>query len=136
MTDETKQTRQFIRDRVLKYITDRPGQVVYVNEILEAYPTFKLPSIQSAMHNITNDSRVPGLSVVVKSRAWTYTPNKPAKEKVSVPAIEPESVTEKEPVKAEETSKKRMLFEMIGSAKDGSLILECEKGDLYRATEL
>lgn len=129
MSESTESNRTFVRDKALKYITDRVGQVVYLDDILNEYPTFKGSSIQSALYNIVERGLVPGLEIVVRSRAWRYSPVPINRESPKV-----------EPVKAEPTKNQtrevRQLFEKIGTAKDGSLILECENGDLYRATEL
>ena len=66
------------RDRVLKVITDRPGDVVFRDDIADAIPELSGDQISAAVQRIKADPRGTigkDIEVVVQARAWRYVPN-------------------------------------------------------------
>lgn len=99
--------------KVMKYMSDRPGQTVYVESMVEDLE-MEARKVQQTINNARNDHKDFGESVeiVVRGSAWCYVPNASTKK-----------------------SGKRM-FEEVGVTRDGSVLLECEDGGFYRAVEL
>lgn len=120
--------RKFIRADVLKYFTDHPGKIVYCDELCKEFNTIRA-NIQTLMNRIIKDGQAPGVRVIQGGNAWQFDPYS-----ATHPVKEPETPKADNP--KTEKAKAKQLFELLGSAKDGSLILESEDGSLYRASEL
>lgn len=99
---------------VLKHFDQFPGINVHLAEILEGSDR-KYPEI--VIQNAINAMKRDGFNIetVVSGRTWRYKPT------VSKPEPAP--------------SAKRM-FEEIGTARDGSVIIQDEQGAIYKAVEL
>lgn len=101
-----------IRADVMSYFEKRPGQTVYLKD-MAAELKLKEDSVQSSIGHMVRQDILP-LEIVVRGQAWRY---KPGEAKAAKAAARP-------------------LYELLGTAKDGALILEAEDGGLWRATEL
>lgn len=64
-----------IKHRIIKYITDRPGQVVYRADIMED-GGFTANQVSSAILRTQQDSPIGGeIQTIVPGNAWRYVPN-------------------------------------------------------------
>lgn len=97
---------------IMKEFTDRPGQVVYLSELMERLgPHARKASVQNAVRIMAQDGF---LEVKVHGNAWVYNPNGTEKKRVV----------------------QHRVFEEVGPVKDGAIIVECEDGTLWRATQM
>lgn len=78
MTDKTQsQPIRIYRDRVLKCITDKPGSVVYRDDIAQQTDLTE-DQVMGCMGSFLRESNNPlskDIEVVVSGRAWRYVPN-------------------------------------------------------------
>lgn len=100
------------QSQVMKYLTDRPGSLVYVEDIAAALD-IEPKSARQAINNARNGHReVFGQFVEIVGRGgpWRYMPGS--------------------------SNSGRTIFEQIGVTKSGAIVVESEDGALYLATEL
>lgn len=111
-------TRRPIRPKVLAYMADRPGQTLHLDTIASDLG-FTAPQVQACINNMRKESPAEldlaaSITVVRRGSVWKFKP------------IDP-------PIDRPETS---LLYTQLGITKDGSHILQCEDGTLWKATEL
>jgi len=107
------------------HMREHPGSLVTLGELV-GITNGKQTTIQSYMNRLK--TLLPELEVVTSGHAWRYMPNRGSKvTAIDVNSAYPQSLTQK---------KSAPLFAMLGTAKDGTVILESEAGSLWRATEL
>lgn len=69
---------RIIRHEILEYLTDRPGVVVYKNDIVEA-TGFEARQVTAVMLSLTRDTLIGNeIDVLVPGNAWRFRPNQPA----------------------------------------------------------
>lgn len=140
--------------RVLKSLTDRPGMVVYKDDIVNETG---LPehTVRATIANIRQQGREssnnnhPGryLEIVARGQAWMYKPNSvqqsfsdtrpaPRQRAINHPVVVemPSTVTEPSPKSVAHPVGK--LFEFVGKTGDGSSIIKDEKGRLFKVIPL
>lgn len=97
----------------MKHFQEHPGNVVHIDDLTAAIPGTDNQNIQSAISFIKARKNFP-IEVVISGQAYRYHPNAP---------------------KAEDKPSRR-VFEEIGVARDGSIVIQDEAGKLYVAREL
>lgn len=128
---------QDIQTRLLRYLEENKSKVQFLSEIAE---NLDLPqsSIKNAMYKIKG-KHPHALAVVHRGQAWLWQ-GLNVSEKVetvnAVSAYPPELQKVSASVTDEPTGPDPRLFDEIGTAKDGSIIIADASGVLYRATEL
>lgn len=112
--------RKAIRPQLINYLREHPGVNVFCADLCEALGETQQRRVMSGMSNLLRSpdrdqfTREFAEDVIkISMGVWRYQPKG---------------------VKVAGTAQK--LFTEIGAAKDGSLVLECEDGTLYRAVEL
>jgi len=140
--------------RCLRYLTDRPGEVVYVEQLAEQLGV-TTRQVSQAMYNmlVRNQKLADEVEVVVRAQAWRYRPNRgytrPSTERVDAPvdaSIEPSTSTTSAGshprTRARSTgarsssSTTSRYFEEVRKLPNDELLLVDENGKLYRAKEL
>lgn len=115
--------RKPIRSKVMTYMSERPGSVVWLDQIVnDVCPDQSPTKVRQNMATMVRE--VPGLTCFTRGQAWVYNPNASADATNTAPA----------PAPARRPTGR--IWQDIGQAKDGSLILEATDGTLWRATEL
>lgn len=73
----TKEPHSPVRERVLKQLTSRPGDVVYLSEIMEGSGLTRT-QVQNAMHHVRTrvESLARDIEVISPGNAWCYRPNR------------------------------------------------------------
>lgn len=148
--------RNSIKVPLLKYFVDRPGVVIYIDD-LAADTGLSRKQILSGIYNMRAGSSAPAvpIEVMIYGRAWRYMPNttlapvvvktrKPAQPLTEVEAVESKKRPAAAPVSAMEARRKLgepsgpalRMFEEVGNTRDGALILRADDGGLYRAEAL
>lgn len=98
--------------QVMKYFTERPGQTIYLDDIVDDLKE----TPERIRANINNVRHSPGLQgelvTAVRGNAWRYNPS------------------------GKKASQGKRVFQELGTAKDSTIIIEDEDGNLFRATEL
>lgn len=107
-----------IRAALMEYFSKRPGQHVFLTELVEATQRTR-DQVQGNINNLQRDHKLDKLNfnveTITRGQIWMYLPNK------------------EKPV---ERQKGKRLFEELGVTKRGTYILEDDEGNLYEATEL
>lgn len=114
-----------IAPRVMKHFSEHPGVDLYLSDIaadLKLSPR----QIQSCITNINHRTSWPNahpfrVQTVVRGQVYRYSP----------PSLK-ETLAE---IKAE-PPKKATLYQFVGAARDGTIVLERDDGVLFRASEL
>lgn len=119
-----------IRTDILKVLTDRPGMVVYVDEIVEQ-TGFTKKQIQAVIGSLLK-SNVQGLSIAVHGNAWTYSPVN------GNVWVDNPTAPVGPPVKTTPRKKKvePRIFEEVGHTKSGELMIRDQNMTLYFAKEM
>lgn len=111
-----------IKSDLLSYLQANTGKVVHLDEMVKA---LKLTprQVQSNLGNLRADTigtaydlRL-SIRVVVHGQQWLFEPVMLP----TAPATSPQG---------------KLCFESVGSTKDGSLIIQCEDGTLWKAVSL
>lgn len=113
--------RQPVRGKIMAAFLKRPGQLLWLSEVMDASGETNARRVQSALSAMARDGSY-GITVHTRGQAWTYRPAGQTPTPTTPPA----------PPRARDGR----MFEAIGPAKDGSLIIESETGTLWRAIEL
>lgn len=131
------------RTEVIRYLTDRPGQVVYRQDVATDVGV-TADQVQSCVYNVIRNSPIgANIEVVIGGNAWRYVPSSPnatAPPINGAPQPTPPSVTVPVNVGSRRsappvTPATSRVFEEIGESQDGTIIIqESETGALYRAT--
>lgn len=142
-----------IRNSVLRYATQKPGETLFVDEIA-ADLGFTRKQVQNGMYNLLHDARSTvrhEFEIVTSGTAWRYVPNRTpalassngqapqaaaiaAGSQVSAYAPATPTTTSQNPP-AEPTSAR--LFEEVGKTSSGDILIqESETKTFYRAIEL
>lgn len=100
------------RPQVLNYLMNHPGESLYIDDIAKA-TKLDTKQVLSAIGNLVHVDGEP-VETVQRGRIWRYNPNGQRKAKA------PE----------------KRMFEEIGPAKDGSIVIQDLDGNLYKAVEL
>ena len=74
-----------IRHKILKYVTERPGQVVYLNDIVDGIDVGE-KSVQGTLNKMTKEHAIE-LQVMARGHAWRWMP-KPQAQIAPQPTIE------------------------------------------------
>lgn len=109
--------RQPIRAKIMAVFIKRPGQVIWLSEIQEATGETNQRRVQAAVGAMGREGV--GIETHTRGQAWIYRPQ-------TAPDSRPPAAKARD----------GRMFEAIGPAKDGSMIIESEDGTLWRATEL
>lgn len=107
MADEEAKKRTQVNDQILKYVTDRPGQIVYRNDIV-ADLGLEAGTVQRAMLRFVAQEL--GIECITVGRVWRYSPNK--------------------------SHNGDRLFSQVKVLKSGAVLIEDEAGALFVAREL
>ena len=122
--DKVKRTRKPLRGELLRYLGHRVGQQVFLKDIMADLNETQ-QRVQSGMVHIRT-SAGHKLEVVSPGHAWVYK-GYTSLDAVGLAAVEPEA----------KADNGKRLFEEIGPAKDGSLIIQdADTGSLFKAVEL
>jgi biotin operon repressor len=105
--------RRIIKPQVMEHFQKAPGSIIFVGELASRLNVSET-QVQECIATILRQNDMPGLQVEARGRSWRYRPEAAPKEA---------------------NSSKRM-FEEIGPARDGSIIIQDDGGKLYRAQEL
>lgn len=100
-----------IAAKVFQWLEQRPGLVCYSEDIAQGLDVEKAV-INNAINWLKNGKNLP-IETVLPGSAWRYDPNKQPQKKTV-----------------------HSLFELVGKAKNGDLILQDEEGGLFRAKEI
>lgn len=132
------------RTDVIRYLTDRPGQVVYRSDIA-ADVGIDVNQVQQCIYNLIKNRPIGNeIEVVVAGNAWRYVPravttspettDQPVNGATrSVPATT--TVPVNVAARRSTSTVVNRVFEEIGESQDGTIIIqESETGALYRAT--
>lgn len=114
MVKRTAMLNRGLSAKVIKYFEERPGSTVHMDDLLLAIPGVDRNALQNAISFIKNRKGFQ-IDIVIAGQAYRYSPN-------GKPAEEPKPA--------------KRVFEEIGQARDGSVIIQDETGNLYRAQEL
>lgn len=102
-----------IKTWVLEYMTKRPGEHVYLDDMSAAASeqgkTFTKRQIQTSIANSINTPAFAGVSIIVRGNCWVYRP---------------------------QDAKDKRLFEEVGVSKDGRVVIQDADGNLFIATEI
>lgn len=103
-----------VRHEVLAVITKRPGEIIYLKDIVAATGLDE-KQVQSAINNMRRDDPTleSTIQTVARGQAWRYDPTG----------------------RRRKDGEKRM-FEELAVTKTGALIIQDQDGNLYRAEEL
>ena len=97
-----------IRQKVLEYITQRPDQLLFVDSTANALGETD-SRVRDCMRRIATFKILPGFKALGKGGPYKYTP---------------------------ERNNSTTYFEQIGKTKKGEIVLQDERGVLYKAKEL
>lgn len=122
-TGKTRPSKGTLLTLMAKHFNAHPGSIVSLDDLRDATGG-NGQTIQAYVNKLRR--LMPTIEVINIGHLWRYMPSKAA----------PEVKSQHTVLVPTDTKAKRRLFEEIGAAKDGSLILEAETGTLYRATEL
>lgn len=107
--------RYGVQATLMQFFEERPGKTVYLETLARTLgedPT----AVQTGVRNLRRrEGWEKALEVVVRGKAWRYTPTEET---------------------AEQDSGTGRCFEQIGTTRDGDLILQSDDGGIFRATEL
>lgn len=111
-------TRRPIRPKVLAYMVDRPNQTLHLDTMASDLG-FTAPQVQACINHMRKEppaelDLAASITVIRRGSVWKFKPVNP-------------------PINQPETS---LLYTQIGVTKDGSHVLQCEDGTLWKATEL
>jgi len=137
--------------RALRYMTQRPGQVVFVDEIAEG-TGFTQKQIVSALGYLRakNDVMRVEIKVIVAGKSWQYLPTMqpqvatPEREQphVSAPPPSTEPAASTTPAKPRQRAARAVtngnaeLFEEVGRMADDGIIIKDSRGVMYVARKL
>ncbi len=116
-----------ISANVRKYLSDRTGVDVYLQDMVAAFPRLTGPQIQAAVNN----RRQAGdpITIVVTGQAWRWEPNKPAEKVAEAPKTDV-------PTDAKGTDDLVML-RRVGTLQDGATVYQdVETGHLWKASRI
>lgn len=115
MAETSKPKRGPVRPDVLRFMTKRPGEIVFLRDMVME-TGFTERQIQSCIGHMREE----GVPIVVETRgrAWRYAPNHET-------ATEPEHKPEDDDV-----------FERVGTTKSGKIIVRGDSATLYVLHEL
>jgi len=143
---------------VLQTITGRPGDVVYVNDIVEA-TGFTEMQVKHAMYNAFKNDLLTNIEVVIRANAWRYRPPQtmpvvthqpspdaitPPKRVIATPSRAMSSADDSRspkpaPVSAARSlqvdSEMTLVFEVVGKLADGGFLLRGSNDIVYTARE-
>jgi hypothetical protein len=106
--------RVYVKAMVMEYLTSRPGQVVYLKDIMPDLPEgAREDSVREVFTRAMREGNPATIEVVIRGQAWRYLPGPPSTKR-----------------------KGKRMFEEVGEAKSGAMILECEDGTLWKAEQL
>lgn len=118
--------RSQIKARLISYFDKRIGQIVTLDDLAREFTDVTSSQLRVGVGNLRNspsnesgglDMRT-SLQVVARGNAWCWRP---------VNATSPS---------ANSSLPSKRCFEEIGPTKDGSLLLQCEDGSIWKAIEL
>lgn len=121
--------RVFQSDRILRYIQDKAGQPVYLDELMQQ---FQAPrgSIQTVMKRLR--SKVPDLHVVTAGRVWRWAPDGTPAEAPSRAQVA-RAAGRRQPAQPQPAAR---VFEEVGTTRDGGVVIRDEQGAMWRASPL
>jgi hypothetical protein len=146
-------TRDRIGPKVIHYITERPGQVVWCTEIAEATELTERQCSNAIYHaRRGNETLAEEIQVIVIGNAWRYVPFRgepPTTTTAIANATAPTVATNARPIDAQPAAERKTrrrakeskngdaarLFQEVGPAGD-DVIIQDENGVLYRASRL
>jgi hypothetical protein len=141
MTAPKKTRTPGIQARVLRSITQHPGEIVYADTIAKDHG-FTARQVANAVYNLRARKDLE-IEVIIQGSAWRYHPN--ALHPVSDAPLIPTLAVEEEPVR-EFTSldaamkikpkREKRIFEEVGATKSGLLVRDIEDETLYLLEEL
>ena len=105
------------RQWLLKQFTERPGEVIYLDD-LHANSSYSPASIQRAMVRLINTGTV-NIEIVMRGRAWVYKPN------ATKPEPEVEKPKRERPLKAltrKEPDREVILSDVIVNPRDRFIV--------------
>lgn len=119
--------RSQIKARLLGYFNSRVGQVVTLTDLTHEFADLSADQLRIAVNNARNSpsdesggiDMKASLRVVARGNAWCWRP-----------------VNATPPVETSAPTPTKRCFEEIGPTKDGSLLIQCEDGSIWKAVEL
>lgn len=125
----TSKNAPALKARVMEYLDQHVGLRVYLRTMASDLGETER-RVQQCMNVIMNDGMIP-LNKLVTGQVWDVI------RPVELDSPKPDSNSETNFVPKPRTNKdSRVLFEQVGSLKNGMLILEREDGVLFSAEEL
>lgn len=130
-----------IKDDVLRYITRRPGEVVFAVDISKdtKWSVFQVQQSVYGMRERNSDLKRQ-IQVVQQGRSWRYVPDKVPGGDSPPPTQPPPGFTEPNPHPKPEPesapSARGNLFEQIGQTKKGTILVQGESGAIFKLVEL
>jgi len=117
--------RSQIKARLLGHFSKRIGQVVTLDDLVHEFADLTADQIRVGVNNVRNSpanesgglDMKASLKIMARGNAWCWRP---------VNATLP----------SENSSPTKRCFEEIGPTKDGSLLIQCEDGSIWKAVEL
>ncbi len=123
-----------IKDDVLRYITRRPGEIVFASDISKdtKWSVFQVQQSVYGMRDRNPDLKRQ-IQVVQQGRSWRWVPDKVEGQGAAPVPPPPEPEPEPEP---QPKTNARELFEQIGKTKKGTVLVQGESGQIFKLVEL
>lgn len=126
-----------IAEKLLRYITDRPGVVLHKNDIA-AELGLTPKQVSDNVYRLRERSGIgDDIQVCIRAASWRYIPSRNAI--TPTPRRSNESACD-DPVPTKRRRRRRggkpMIFEEVGETHDGKVIVRDESNVLYRLEEL
>lgn len=128
-----------IAEKLLRYITDRPGVVLHKNDIA-AELGLTPKQVSDNMYRLRERSGIgDDIQVCIRAASWRYMPSRNGVASVArstdkAPCDDPSQARTRR--RRRRRGGKPMIFEEVGETHDGKVIVRDESNVLYRLEEL
>ena len=144
MTAPRKARTPNIQSRVLREITQHPGEIVYADTIARDH-NLTARQVANAVYNLRQRKDLE-IEVIIQGSAWRWHPNatQPASDAPLIPSLAKEDLpvdipTTRQGLVVTETKKpkrEKRIFEEVGPTKSGLVVRDIEDDKLYILDEL